>query len=119
MYDTTTLKETKPERKTLSKVSLSRDASLDSNCESLRSSEDEDDDLSDDLSESGESMNEVLQKYGYDFKQLFQTITKRNESGEMVEYKPPFIASQFDFVPPTINFVCSDYKCNFLFYLIK
>lgn len=121
LYDTTMMKEpakTGGSRKQLSKVSLSRDASLDSNCESLRSSEDEDeDDLSDDLSESGESMNEILQKYGFEYKQLFQTISKRNENGELIQLKPPFNASQFEFVPPTINFVCSDYKCTLRTYL--
>ena len=97
-------------RKSLPK-SMSRDASVDSNCESL-CSVNEEDYMSDDQSESGESLADILTKYGYDYKSLFTVVSKRSENGDLVKYKPPLIISQFDFVPPTISFISSDQKCN-------
>jgi hypothetical protein len=112
--DDMTLKEKRTEslcsRKSLSK-SMSRDASVDSNCESL-CSVNEEDYLSDDQSESGESLADILSKHGYDYKSLFTSLSKRLENGDLIKYKPPLIISQFDYVPPTINFISSDQKCN-------
>lgn len=92
---------------------MSRDASVDSNCESL-TSVNEEDYISDDQSEIGESLTEILAKFGYDYKSLFTVVSKRLENGDLIKHKPPFMVSQFDFVPPTISFVSSDQKCNLL-----
>ncbi len=92
---------------------MSRDQSVDSNCASLSSVNDEDDYLSDDQSESGDSsIQDVVSKYGYDFKNLFTIINKRSENGEMLKYNSPLKLSLFEYVPPTINFVTSDQRSN-------
>ncbi len=59
-------------------------------------------------------LSNVMNEYTiYDYKSLFNTVSKRGKvSSKLVKYKPPLIKSQFDFVPPTINFVSEGEKSN-------
>ncbi len=57
--------------------------------------------------------NDVLTEQ--DYSSLFTIINKLLENGNVEEYMPPLIKSQFEFVPPTINFIPSNKKCSITF----
>jgi hypothetical protein len=68
-------------------------------------------DSKDDLTSDGaESLPEKLNKFGFNYKNLFNATT-RNENGILIKYKPPLNTSLFVNVPPTINFITQDEKC--------
>lgn len=71
--------------------------------------EDSKEDGDNQIEETG-SMNEVLAKYGLDYRGLFSTVYTRNEKGSQVKLMSPLILSLFANVPPTIRFVTHDDK---------
>ena len=54
----------------------------------------------------------------FDYESLFNVVIKHSVNSGVVKYNPPFIKSQFEFVPPTINFIYKDEKCNFIYYFV-
>ena len=60
-----------------------------------------------------------MNKNIYDHKSLFNEVSKRGKvTGKLFKYKPPLIKSQFDFVPPTINFVSKGNKSKTDLFLV-
>lgn len=79
-------------------------------CSSLSSpSSDEYENNIEEFENDTQSMADILSKYGYDFKVLFnETIIKKSDKNTVV--KPPLTLSIFTNVPPTIKFVTQDEK---------
>ncbi len=70
-------------------------------------------------------MGEVLQRHGLSARRLLAACVGKEDGGERYcAYRPPLVASLFDNVPPTVNFVTQDEKCErgfvfFVSYFVK
>ncbi|CAF0928414.1 unnamed protein product [Brachionus calyciflorus] len=58
------------------------------------------------------SMSDILSKYGYDYKYLFNETTIKKSDQNTSVIQPPLTLSLFANVPPTIKFITQDEKIN-------